>query len=106
MHPVLRMITRPHVGLTAARNVWSHRPRWTRGCEAAAGAAEQDRCTQDGSSTDTATTFACVGIDTDMSGGIVLVTCQRNDNIMQNGLGEGQSVVSSLSEPGTAGQSW
>lgn len=95
MHPVLRMITHPSVALTA-RNVWSYPPRWTRSCEAVAGAV-QDRCTKLRSSDSTEpsqiSTFACVGIDSDMNGAIVLVTCRRNDSIMHSGLGEGQTMV-------------
>jgi hypothetical protein len=47
-----------------------------------------------GSAEPSNTTFACVGIDTDMNGALVLVTCQRKDGIMQSGLGEDEAVVS------------
>ena len=96
MHPVLRMITRTTAGVTA-RNLSLHHPRWTRGCETVASAAARDKRTQHGaphSETSLASTFACVGIDTDMNGAVVLVTCKRNDSVMQHGLGEDETVVS------------
>jgi hypothetical protein len=95
MHPVISMIARPRVGITA-QSVWACGPRWIRGCGAVAGAA-QDTGQSDGSSSDNATasarTFACVGIDSDMNGAIVLVTCQRNDSLVRLGKGADQSMV-------------
>lgn len=84
------MFTHLHTGISPRSAFLG---QWTRTYGPVAGATHVRHSS---SIEDPPTPYACVGIDTDMNGAIVLLTCQRRDRIMHNGLGEGAKLVCSL----------
>jgi hypothetical protein len=96
MSPALRILSNPCVRSVIAvpHHVFSRRQLLdSRLCTTSATAVRDSNEAASGQKSEKMAPFACLGIDTDLNGAIVIVKCIRNDDMARTGFSEAERSV-------------